>query len=440
MAVHFGNYSGGGGSIAPQPIQQKIVVDTADSFYVVASNLRGTAFAHYFIRNVGGSAGTDTGAPYQPWRYSGTAEIASFATSPTDAGRLTYSNDIGAFDYAFQASGKYMGNYHGGEVINTETIKIDGVDVSATVNSAIGKRFELSHTSTITSGTNIVTTTLSVTVNGDGSLNFEAGPITSAQSFTQVFVGMIIGTGLFDEIAVRLQGGSNDIAVPVANGTTYLGNVTGFTMRSAANGRKIAVTSNVIGNAKYRRTKIVRDDLLNRSKFYYEYTTGALGTLSAISWTMDFQTGAAGATGFAANLLTNPNFDTNLAGWTATHNPSGIAWNAGAARFTRSATLEGRLIQGVATEIGGVYLLSAKDTSSNGQGYSYLGLTSNSNGSTASPAPALAPNIPNEAGFMGHLVIATQATSYAMAVQTLGTAGQTTDFDNMSLIKLADNI
>lgn len=442
--------SGAHGGVAARnltvgPLRQRIVPDTANSFHVVAKNDRGTAFAHHFIRNVGGADSMDTGAPYAPWRYVGTAELATFDASPTDSTRFIYSDDTGAQDYAhkFAVNGLYGGSYHGGETLLSETVQMDGVAVDPMVASS-GSQVTVSHGSTVTSGGNGYTIDFTVTVrSADGSLAFHMPAVASSASFNQVFSGMVIASGGYDEVVFALQGGGASIAAPVPVGTTYLGNARDATLRDSGNGRSIRVSSNIPSQAGFRRTKIVRAAGLNRTKLYFEGAAGVLGTKVNLIWTVHFDVGPAGASGFGANLLSNGNFASDLAGWTATQNPSGVAWAApGVMRFTRSASAEARALQPVTTQVGAVYLLSATETTSPGagQGAASLGLTSASNGSVSTPAPALAPGVPNDAGYNAHVVIATLTTHYAMAVQTLGAAGQTSDFDDFSLIKLANSV
>lgn len=439
--------SGAHGGVAARaltlgPVRQRIAPDTASSFYLIARSDRGTAFAHHFVRNLGGSDSVDTGAPYAPWRYIGTAELPAFDSSPTDAGRFVYSDDTGAQDYALQftANGKYGGSYHGGEALTAEAVRLDGVAVDP-AQAASGSQFSLFHSSTVTSGGNSYTMEFTVTVrSSDGALAFHCATSASAASFSTVFMGMVIGSGAYDEASIRLSGGSQDMALPVQVGTTYIGNAFSVRMRRTDNGRAIRTVANIPGQPNFRRTKIVRTG--GRSKLYFEGTNGTLGTKVNLVWTVTFEAGATGASSFPTNLLGNGGFASDLSGWTATHNPSGIAWSApGIMRMTRSASADGRCLQGVSTQAGAVYLLSASETSTPAasQGMASIGLTSASNGSISTPAPALSP-VTNEAGYNAHVVIATQATHYAIATQALGTAGQTSDFDDFSLIKLADSI
>lgn len=422
------------------PVRQRIAPDGANAFHLVARNDRGTAFAHRFARNVGGSDPVDTGAPWSAWRYVGTAEIAGFDASPTDPARFVYSDDLGAQDYAFQlsANGLYAGSYHGGTTLNAEGVHLDGVAIDPTV-PANGSQLVVRHGATITSGGNVITLEFTVTVRSfDGTLAFHCAAASSGAVMSRVFIGMVIGNGPYDEAKVRLHGGATDLAVPVPIGTTYLGGVRGATMRRADTGRAIRVVANMAQSPTFRRAKIVRTP--QRAKLYFEGATGVMGTKVNLVWSLAFDRGTPGVTGVGAgpNLLANGDFVGGLAGWTSTHvsTGGGIAAGTGNARMIRGTSGDNRLIQGVATGVGAVYLLSGEDTTSGGAAGS-LGLTSAVNGSTATPPPAYAP-VMGEAGYTAHLVVATQPTSYAMLVQFPGTAGQTTDFDNVSLVKLGD--
>lgn len=101
---------------------QRTVRDTANSFYVVATNAFGTAWAHHFIRNVGGSDVTDTGGTWPCWRYCGTAELPAYTSNPK-LPAFIYSEDTGSQDYAVKTpSGtQFLGSYHGGDVIRLQS-------------------------------------------------------------------------------------------------------------------------------------------------------------------------------------------------------------------------------------------------------------------------------------------------------------------------------
>lgn len=416
--------------------RQRIVPDGSNAFYVIARNDRGTTFAHRFLRNQGGSDGTDTGAPWPNWRYVGTAELPGFDSAPTDPARFVYSDDIGAQDYAMKASanGLYMGSYHGGAALDSEVARMDGEPVDP-LFAASGSRFSLTHNVTLTSGASILKLTFEVSVSpSDGSLTFAVLSSSSTAAFSNIFLGMGLVNGAnYDSADIILTGGTQEFTMPIGVGVTYLGQARSMRLRDSATGRAILVRTNAPSQASYRRGYIVRTG--TRTKWYAEGATGAFATKAGIVWTVRFETGSAAVTVPGPNLLTNGSFASDLGGWTATMTGGSVDWTAGKLRATRGTSLDNRISQPVETDIGGIYLLSGEMTTTAGL-LSALGLT-NSAMSTSSPAPAYAPVAATIDGYAAHLVIATATTSYAMMVQSPGTAGQTTDFDNIALIRLA---
>ena len=55
----------------------------------------------------------------------------------------------------------------------------------------------------------------------------------------------------------------------------------------------------------------------------------------------------------------------------------------------------------------------------------------------SSPTPAYAPDSDDANGYNARLMLATLTTHYVMLKQDAGTSGQTTDFDNVGLYRLA---
>jgi hypothetical protein len=438
---------GGGGSVAL--LGQRIVPDTSNSFYVMASTPRGVALAYHFIRNAGGSSGTDVGTPWQPWRLSGVFEFSGIGRNPlTDTPLYTWVDDTGAQNYAVQLGAKFAGSYHGGETTSAQTVKLDGVNADPTLASAIGKSVAIAHTSTVTDGTNSYTVDFSLTVNTDGSVTSTMNSIASAATFGKWYVGMVIAAQAYDEAWVNFSGAltGTQYKVPVSVGTqtygrTYLAAADTVKMRKSSDGRIIRVVSNAPSISGYRRTSIVRDTGLNRSKLYYEFTGGVPGTKTGITWTNYYETGAAGATTFASNLLTNGDFASNITGWTTNQNPGGVAWNAGKLRQTRSA--ETRTIQGASVTINVPYLMAGEDTFT---GASYLdpgslAFSNNSNGSLSSPVADYGTVPFDQNGYNAHIVVPTAtATRYVMMqfpAQSGGSSvSDTADWDNMSLIQI----
>lgn len=425
--------------------RQRTVRESANSFYVVAKNRFGTAWAHHFTRNSGGSDSTDTGGSWPIWRYVGTKELAAYGDNPVSATPLfTYSDDTGAQDYAIAApSGQFLGSYHGGDVISRQVMTMDGQAVDPSLADVEGRQFTIEHISAPVNSGNSYSIELRVTVQAkDGNLAFAVPQLSSSiTTFTKPFIGMVIGSGPdWDELHVQLYGGSATIPVPVPVGTTWTANAWHAAMRQSGTGRVIRVKGNHPQHGFFRRTRTVR--AAARTKFYFELTGSvALSGRYNMAWTVEFEKG--GTTGvqasLPANLVANGDFTTDLTGWTTTHTATGgsVAQSGGKARFTRGTANDSRIVQAVAgLTVGGVYLLNGEETTSAGaQGQ--MGLTSAANGSTSSPTPAYAPDSDDANGYNARLMLATLTTHYVMLKQDAGTSGQTTDFDNVGLYRLA---
>jgi hypothetical protein len=443
--------SGGWGASFPTLARamerQRIVPDGADRFFVVARNDRGTAFAHRFLRNAGGSGATDAGAPWGNWRYTGTAEMAGFASDPAaafgatpPAGTFVYSDDLGAQDYALQASaaGKWMGSYHGGATPTSEAVRLDGRPASPQL-AAAGQGVTVSHAVAASVGGVAVTLALDVAVDpATGGLQFALPSIASAGSFLPIYLGIGIATGGgWDAADLQLAGGTREFSLPVAMGTTHLGAAGSFRVRAGGTGRAIRVTSNAAHQPNFRRATLWRTE--QRTKWYLEGASGANATKSGLVWSLAFERDRAAVSVPGANVLANPGFDADLAGWSSAVVGGAVAWNAGKLRQTRGATLDNRTTQALATAIGSVWLIGGEATTAAGPEGSMA--LANSATSTSSPAPAYVPaSWPAGGGWCGHVAVATAATSWVMAIQGAGTAGQTTDWDNMVARQLAPAI
>ncbi|EJN15694.1 hypothetical protein PMI42_00711 [Bradyrhizobium sp. YR681] len=441
----------------------RIVPDTSGSFYVMARSARGTGFAYHFIRNSGGNTATDQGGSWPNWRYAGCAEFASVLSDPKGTVLRTFSNDTGAQDYAFvlpTSAAKFSGSYHGvgsGGSLTSETLTIDGQSFDPTSSVATGGQVVLTHSVSITDGTSTITVTgFTVTISASG-IFFNPGTVSSSAVISIAFIGMGIATGTFDEGTFTLTSGDTEYKVPVSVGAsgygrTFLQKANMVSLRRTSDGATVRFTTNAPTVAGYRRTSVVRDGGLNRSKFYFDFgnSGGALGSISGVAWSQTYEAGSAGATTFASNLITNGAFAANISGWTVTHTGTSTAWNAaGVLRQTRGAAgTDARAIQAVTTVVGAPYLLSAEDTYTPNVVGTYLnpgslGLTSNVNGSTSTPAPAYAPVPFDQNGYSAHVVLPTLTTSYAMLLMSADTASgndttsDTSDWDNVSLFALA---
>jgi hypothetical protein len=453
----------GRGGIAKRFPAVRIVPDTSNSFYVMARNTRGTAFAYHFIRNVGGNSATDQGGSWPNWRYAGNAEFPNILSAPTGAAIRTFSNDTGAQDYAFvlpTSAGKFSGSYHGvgaSGSLTAESLTIGGVSFDPTSSVASGSQVVLTHSVSISDGSSTVTVTgFTVTINANG-IFFDLGTVASIAALSTAYIGMAIATGAYDEGTFTLANGGTEYKTPVSTGTTtygrtYLQKANMVSLRKTSDGLTVRMTTNAPAIAGYRRTSIVRDTTIGRSKLYFDFgnSAGAFGSVTGVSWSQTYELGTAGTTTFAANMITNGAFSSNIAGWTTNQNPSGAAWNAGGfLRMTRGASgVDTRSIQAVTTVIGAPYLLCAENVYTPAVAGSYLnpgslGLTNNSNGSTSTPAPAYLPISYDQNGYNAHVVIPTTTTQYAMVALPADTASgsdttsDTSDWDNVSMFALA---
>jgi hypothetical protein len=443
----------------------RVVADTANSFYVMTQNARGTAFAYHFIRNVGGNSATDLAGSWPNWRYAGCAEFLSSSMSPTATPLRTFSNDIGAQDYAFvlpTSAGKFAGSYHGvgvGGSLTAESLTIDGRAFAPASGDAIGSQIVLTHSVSITDGASTVTVTgFKVTIDASG-IFFDPGTVSSTAVLSTAFIGMGIATGTFDEGTFTLASGGTEYKVPISVGATtygrtYLQKADMVSLRRTSDGATVRFTANAPPIAGHRRTSVVRDATLGRSKFYFDFGSadGAFGSVTGIAWSQTYELSAAGATNFAANLITNGTFGSDVAGWTVPDNGGRIAWNAangGVLRLTRSATSAGaRAIQAVTTSIGVAYLLAAENNFTPNSADPHLnpgslGLTNAASGSTSTPTPAYSPVAFDQNGYNAHVVLPTATTQYAMLLMRSGPASgndatiDSCDWDNVSMFPLA---
>ncbi|EJN12422.1 hypothetical protein PMI42_04216 [Bradyrhizobium sp. YR681] len=442
----------------------RVVADTPNSFYVMSQNVRGTAFAYHFIRNVGGNSATDLAGSWPNWRYAGCAEFPS-SLMPSRATPLrTFSNDIGAQDYAFvlpTSVGKFAGSYHGvgaGGSLTAESLTIDGQAFDPISSGAIGSEIVLAHSVSITDGTSTVTVTgFKVTINASG-IFFDPGTISSAAALPTAYIGMGIATGTFDEGTFTLSSGGTEYKVPISVGSTtygriYLQKANMVSLRRTSDGATVRFTTNAPTISGYRRTSVVRDANLDRSKFYFDFgsSNAAFGSVTGIAWSQTCELGATNATAFAANLITNGTFSSDVTGWTATHGGGNIAWNpanGGVLRQTRhAAAIDAGAVQAVPTTIGVPYLLAAETSYAPTVEGSYLnpcsmGLSNAAGGSTSNPTPAYPPVAFDRNGYNAHIVIPTATTQYAMLLMRAGVAsGQdaiidTCDWDNVSMFPL----
>lgn len=429
-------------SLSTGPFRQRIAPIDANSFHIVAQGEADQVLAHRFIREAGGTDPLDAGPPYQPWRYSGTCELPSFDASPVGDAIFVYSDDLGAQDYALQFAGSevFGGSYHGGETLSSSAVMVDGVPVDPT-RAIAGSQISIRYSSQIDAAGNTARIEFSVTVRSfDGVLVFHCAGLQPAATLWRAYVGMVIASGAYDEAHLMLTSSETVIPVPVAVGTTYLGNVATMRMKQTSDGRYIDVMSNIAGSQDFDRAMVIRT--AQRTKLYFELADGGGSNKVDLQWTVRFGQESAGSAAVGANVLSNGSFDTDLAGWTVKMGE--VVSDSGVARLIGNPSTQTRVIQEVSTPSvdgsRGVYLLSADaNTDQGATRIGGLGLTSNSNGSTSTPPPAYGPVL-QKPGYTGHLILPTQDLSYVMMQLGAGPSGESCIFDNVSLIKLTDSL
>lgn len=261
----------------------RIVPAGADMFYVVTTSSWGTALAHRFQRNMGGASSTDIGAPWQPWRRTGTYELATVASDPTSPA-FAFGEDIGAFDYTMLRGTIFIsgGSYHGGETITTESLFLDTLAVSPAV-AGTGAACRLERASLITWGD---ATTASIVYSLDIAANgvlLENISMTSASAAAaETYLGMEIASSAFTRGSF---GGGAEVDISAAG--DYAGGTAGTVrLRAPATGHTIESVSNAPGMAGYTATFIRTGSAATsfRKKIYYRKgsTSGtALGTKTA---------------------------------------------------------------------------------------------------------------------------------------------------------------
>lgn len=428
----------------------------ANTFWAVVSSAAGV-IAHRFVRNSGGTtAGQDAGATiasWEPWRHVSALVLSGANDNPASDTPLyayTTSAETGAQNYAFQRTGAtaYCGSYHGGETLTgAMTVAMDGVAFDPTAGAQRGNSLTISYSSSCTDGTITVTlTNLVITVAG-ATIGYALGSASiSGGTLGRAYIGTFIASNdVWTETGIRLEGGAGSlIMLPnETNGTgnTYLNLSYEVRLRNPVTGRYIHMASNFTSAGGLKRAQCIRDAA--RSKAYFDMGAGTFGTKTNLAWSVTYGIEAAGATTFGANLLTNPAFTTDLTGWTVNtqvQTGGSITQSGGAMRFTRGTAGASRAHQPISTPLvsgaRGVFLIAADETTSAGSRGS-IGLTSVAGGGVSGAAYA---PVANERPRNAHVVIPNADTSYFMALNDFTTgdvSGQTMDWDNAEMIKLA---
>jgi hypothetical protein len=264
------------------PVQQtqvaaRVVPSTANRAYVLTASPWGTALVYRFERNIGGSDITDCGTPWQPWRRTGTFEVATINSDPT-VPIYTFGADIGAFDYNVQRGTIFINglSYHGCEVVASEAITLSGAAIDF-MSPLTGTNFKIQHTSTGTfSDASTVSVTYSLQATASGLV--EATALSSAAAMAGVTnPNMDIGANDFTQAIVN--GVTTDVTT---SGDYAFAKAQTVTLRSPTTGYTLTNSSSCPALPVYAQTQVTRIDGL-RSKIYFRSgsTGGApLGTIS----------------------------------------------------------------------------------------------------------------------------------------------------------------
>ncbi|ADM09430.1 hypothetical protein PB2503_06822 [Parvularcula bermudensis HTCC2503] len=262
------------------PASRLIPVSETEFWWASPAPWRGDkpgAFAIRFERDAGGADPIDIGPPYEPWRRTGEFEFASIDFVPNeDEPVFTFSNDLGAQDYALQINGSYVfgGSYHGGESIETETVRVDGEAVDPTL-AHYGASLEIDRRSTVEYGPDqLLGVNFALTVS-QGAFLSEATDFTSTEAFASgIFPHMEIASADFTQ--ALLYDGKEVTIVDVAEpGRHDLSTQADVTLRDPQKGYVIrTVSSAPIGVLDdYKTTYVQRN--ATRSKLYFQLNSTA---------------------------------------------------------------------------------------------------------------------------------------------------------------------
>ncbi len=278
----FGGAGGGGGGA------MRIKPAGANTAYLITPRPGGGgALAHRFSRNLGGAGAADTGAPYEPWRRTGTARIASLEDDPAPAftgsppvGMVAYNLEtgLGAVDYAVSRNVgggvvRFAGSYHGGE----QLIWSVGPDFTVVARLDSFRMERLSRLTWSDGGTCDVLYSLEIDA---GGVLHERLTLTSTGSAGSMMIGMEIGsvtpntTSGYTQVTADGQAYTVD---PMINADTALGAARDVTLRNPTNGLTIRSISSAPfaylgGGATYIATQAG-----SRSKLYFSRGGGPIG-------------------------------------------------------------------------------------------------------------------------------------------------------------------
>ena len=133
------------------PINTKgVALNSSTSFFINAPGVNGgKGLSLQFFHDDGSN---DAGTDHQVWRLGPHYVGDTLTTDPAAGGYKTIAVSDGSQAYAIcQGSpATFGGEFHGGEVANSQQWTCDGVNFDPTTQNPTGKKFELNRTSTVT--------------------------------------------------------------------------------------------------------------------------------------------------------------------------------------------------------------------------------------------------------------------------------------------------
>jgi|GEM_PF-3577609 len=128
-------------------------------------------------------------------------------------------------------------------------------------------------------------------------------------------------------------------------------------------------------------------------------------------------------------LVTNGTFDTDTTGWAAADAARGaVSWETGTIKIDNSLAPFNGGVQGITTEIGAIYQLSAEVIERSGTSGEVLAVSNNSNGAAAYVAEAV-----TDTGEISLLFVATATTTYVVLGAGNGNTSSYNRWDNISV-------
>jgi hypothetical protein len=331
------------------------VPDTADSFYVVVTKPSGVIDAIHFQRNTGGNTGSDAGSQWPEWRVTGRARLNSVDDDPASA-NIVFTEDVGAQDIVANDGTKYLGSYHGlgaGGTLTSQTLTLDGNTFDPTTVRS-GNSLVIRNVSTAVNGANSFTRDLTTTVTEEGKVHFKINSISTGGTISYVYLGMLIGTGLYNRADILEAGSASWHPGPtLSTSQTVAGRIlpsvisTGVRLVDMLDGRAVTLVGAAIPSlANYVQGEVLRDPLsADRLKGYFARFS-SVAALADAEWDMDAEIVGTNESWVDGNLFTNGDFASgDLTGWTRASGAGTATIVSGAMQQVREVAANHRMRQ-----------------------------------------------------------------------------------------------